>query len=335
MPFADGPPVHPSALRNETAAAVSLHFGGPVLIAAGVAVAAAAGAARLADPAVPAARLRRHPRHRQPLRAGHARRDGLRGSGLRRRPHDPRAASALRRARLDGCASRWREQASGSSRSSSMEALSGSLYECSLLTFDSTIRQARERTSGEPTRHEWIREIGLVLAGLLVYFGVRAATTDDAGPATAHARSLVASGADARDRSRGRPAEPDHRSPRARDAGQLGLHLGPLAPDRRERRVALPPPPGGLSPDAHRDLRLGRDRHDHLPRLSRRSPASHRPRPDRHGHELLARVSRAAAPVADGSLRRPAQPALRLGPARRPRRSRASIRARPCACWAP
>jgi len=35
MPFADGPPVHPSALRNETAAAVSLHFGGPVLIAVG------------------------------------------------------------------------------------------------------------------------------------------------------------------------------------------------------------------------------------------------------------------------------------------------------------
>jgi hypothetical protein len=33
MPFADGPPVHPSALRNETAAAVSLHFGGPLMIA--------------------------------------------------------------------------------------------------------------------------------------------------------------------------------------------------------------------------------------------------------------------------------------------------------------
>ena len=31
----------------------------------------------------------------------------------------------------------------------------------------------------------------LVLAGLLVYFGVRAATDDDAGPAEAHARSLV------------------------------------------------------------------------------------------------------------------------------------------------
>ena len=35
LPFADGPPAHPSALRNETAAAVSLHFGGPVMIAAG------------------------------------------------------------------------------------------------------------------------------------------------------------------------------------------------------------------------------------------------------------------------------------------------------------
>jgi hypothetical protein len=35
LPYADGPPLHPSALRNETAAAVSLHFGGPLLIAAG------------------------------------------------------------------------------------------------------------------------------------------------------------------------------------------------------------------------------------------------------------------------------------------------------------
>ena len=42
---------------------------------------------------------------------------------------------------------------------------------------------ARDRASGEPTRHEWIRELALVLAGLLVYFGVRAATTDEAGPA--------------------------------------------------------------------------------------------------------------------------------------------------------
>ena len=86
MPFADGPPVHPSASRNETAAAVSLHFGGPVHDRGGRAVAASTGAARLADAAVPAIRLRRHPRHGQPLRAGHGRRDGLRGRGLRRRP---------------------------------------------------------------------------------------------------------------------------------------------------------------------------------------------------------------------------------------------------------
>jgi hypothetical protein len=47
------------------------------------------------------------------------------------------------------------------------------------------------RTTAEPTRHDWIRELLLVLAGLLVYFGVRAATDDDAGPAEAHARSVV------------------------------------------------------------------------------------------------------------------------------------------------
>jgi hypothetical protein len=36
VPFADGPPLHPSALRNETAAAVSLHFGGPLLLVGGL-----------------------------------------------------------------------------------------------------------------------------------------------------------------------------------------------------------------------------------------------------------------------------------------------------------
>jgi membrane-associated phospholipid phosphatase len=51
--------------------------------------------------------------------------------------------------------------------------------------------QARDRATREPTPHEWIRELALVLAGLLVYFGVRAATSDDAGPANAHARSIV------------------------------------------------------------------------------------------------------------------------------------------------
>ena len=49
--------------------------------------------------------------------------------------------------------------------------------------------QARDRATREPTPHEWVRELALVLAGLLVYFGVRAATSDDAGPANAHARS--------------------------------------------------------------------------------------------------------------------------------------------------
>jgi membrane-associated phospholipid phosphatase len=51
--------------------------------------------------------------------------------------------------------------------------------------------QAREGAAREPTPHEWLRELALVLAGLLVYFGVRAATSDEAGPANAHARSIV------------------------------------------------------------------------------------------------------------------------------------------------
>jgi hypothetical protein len=46
-------------------------------------------------------------------------------------------------------------------------------------------------TTGGPTRRQWIRELELVLAGLLVYFGVRAATSDQAALAEAHARSLV------------------------------------------------------------------------------------------------------------------------------------------------
>jgi len=49
----------------------------------------------------------------------------------------------------------------------------------------------RAHTTGEPTRRQWIRELELVLAGLLVYFGVRAATSGQASLAEAHARSLV------------------------------------------------------------------------------------------------------------------------------------------------
>ena len=49
----------------------------------------------------------------------------------------------------------------------------------------------RAHTIGEPTRRQWIRELELVLAGLIVYFGVRAATSGQASVAEAHARSLV------------------------------------------------------------------------------------------------------------------------------------------------
>ena len=53
--------------------------------------------------------------------------------------------------------------------------------------------RARERPR-EPTRHEWVSELLLVLAGLLVYFGVRAATDDDAAsPRRTPARSSTSS----------------------------------------------------------------------------------------------------------------------------------------------
>ena len=67
VPFADGPPAHPSALRNETAAAVSLHFGDTIFIVAGAALAAAASTAGVARAALSGRRVRRHPRHRKPL----------------------------------------------------------------------------------------------------------------------------------------------------------------------------------------------------------------------------------------------------------------------------
>jgi hypothetical protein len=47
------------------------------------------------------------------------------------------------------------------------------------------------RTTFTPARYDWVPELLLVLAGLLVYFGVRAATDDAAGVAGAHARSVV------------------------------------------------------------------------------------------------------------------------------------------------
>ncbi len=129
MPFADGPPLHPSALRNETAAAVSLHFGGPVFIAAG---------ALWLRPRAPLAWLTLL----YPLlvfvvilgTGNHYVLDTLVGSslrrrGLRRRSADPRPAPARVARAPAGHASRLREQASDCSRSSSMEASSESWYE--------------------------------------------------------------------------------------------------------------------------------------------------------------------------------------------------------------
>jgi hypothetical protein len=52
-------------------------------------------------------------------------------------------------------------------------------------------RAVRTRRSDAPTRHEWVRELELIAAGLLAYFGVRAVTIDRAGAAQAHARSVV------------------------------------------------------------------------------------------------------------------------------------------------
>ena len=125
IPYADGPPLHPSALRNETAAAVSLHFGGPVMIAA--------GALWLRPRAVLAWLSVLYP----PLvfvvilgTGNHYVLDTLVGtpawpSGFAAARRDPRPLPRGLPAPA-GRASRSREQASGCSRSSSMEASSGS-----------------------------------------------------------------------------------------------------------------------------------------------------------------------------------------------------------------
>ena len=110
IPFADGPPVHPSALRNETAAAVSLHFGGPVMIAAGALWlrprAVLAWLTVLYPPLVFVVILGTGNHYVLDALVGAA----CVGGGLRRRARAPRAAPA-RRARA-GRASRSREQAS-------------------------------------------------------------------------------------------------------------------------------------------------------------------------------------------------------------------------------
>jgi hypothetical protein len=94
------------------------------------------------------------------------------------------------------------------------------------------------RTAGEPTRHEWGRELALVLAGLLVYFGVRAATSDDAGTADAHARSLVHL-----EHTLGIAREGDLQGLVIVGGGVAltGLALASVAIHARERRAGRPP----------------------------------------------------------------------------------------------
>ena len=50
----------------------------------------------------------------------------------------------------------------------------------SVLPHRGHVPPGHRRSGEEPSGLEWAREVGLVVTGLLVYFGVRAATSDDA-----------------------------------------------------------------------------------------------------------------------------------------------------------
>ena len=124
IPYADGPPLHPSALRNETAAAVSLHFGAPLLLAGGALWlrprAPLAWLTLLYPPAVFLVILGTG----RPLRARHDRGRRLRRCGRRGGAGDPRAAAARSPGRESREDRATPVSGSGSSRSSSMAASS-------------------------------------------------------------------------------------------------------------------------------------------------------------------------------------------------------------------
>ncbi len=167
VPYADGPPLHPSALRNETAAAVSLHFGGPVLLVGGLlwlrprallawltalypvavfVVIVGTGNHYVLDTVVGTACVG------VGVAAAHAIHGPL-PHGVRTTAADARGARG-NRLRTACVPHQWRfhRRTPMSVRS----VLSHTRHPRSL---------GRARAAGEPTRHEWVRELGLVLAG--------------------------------------------------------------------------------------------------------------------------------------------------------------------------
>ena len=112
---------------------------------------------------------------------------------------------------------------------------------------------------------------------------------------------------------------PGSRAPagHARLARQLGLHLGPLACDRRRRRRPVPASPAELRPAAEHHLHLGRDRVPLLRPGAGRAASAARRRARRHRARTLDVLPRIAAALTDESVRGLPEPPLRLEPRRR------------------
>ena len=102
-------------------------------------------------------------------------------------------------------------------------------------------------------------------------------------------------------------------------ANWVGLHLGSLAGDPRDRRRALPAQARPLPAASQRDVRLRGDRLPLLRALPGRAAAAARPRAGRHRHRAVQLVPRAAAARPDEPVRRLPEPPRRL---ERPRRNR-------------
>ena len=173
-----------------------------------------------------------------------------------------------------------------------------------------------QRSGEEPSGLEWAREIGLVVTGLLVYFGVRAATSDDATVAEAHARSLV-------------HLERVLGIAREGDLQRLIIDHHTLVTLANWVYIWGHWPLIALSavwlfihrPDGYRLMRTAIFISGAIGMIIFLAYPVAPPRltglgPDGYGDDLFALLPRAAAAVAHGSLRRVAEPPLRLGPAR-------------------